>query len=175
MAASPLAIRQATEADALCLGVLGIQVFLATYARQGVSPLIAREVIGVVGVEAVAGDLADPSMRHLIAERGEFIVGFAKWTPGARHELLPTDGSTAELNRLYVQEASTSTGVGKALMRAVETEAAREGAATLWLTAWVENKRALAFYPRQGYTDCGSTPYTYEGVSHENRLFVKTL
>ena len=175
MAPSPLAIRPASRADALCLGVLGTQVFLDTYARQGVSPLLAREVIGVVGVEAVTGELSDPSVRFLVAERGEFIVGFAKWTPASRHELLPVEVPTAELNRLYVQEASTGTGVGKALMRAVETGAAREGAATLWLTAWIGNSRALVFYPRQGYVESGSTLYTYEGVSHENRLFVKSL
>ena len=170
-----LAIRKATPEDALCVGVLGVQVFLDTYAKQGVSPLLAREVIGVVGVEAVAKEFADPAVRFLVAEREEYMVGFAKWTPGARHELLPAKTPAAELNRLYVQEAATGTGVGKALMRAVEAEAARAGAATLWLTAWVGNPRALSFYPRQGYTDSGSTLYTYEGVSHENRLFVKRL
>ena len=37
--------RPATPADALCLGVLSTQVFLDTYATQGVSPSLAREAL----------------------------------------------------------------------------------------------------------------------------------
>lgn len=172
---SPLVIRAATAEDALCISVLATQVFLDTYAPRGVSAQIAREVQGVVGLDAVTRELSDASVKVLVATRDEFLLGFAKWTPGARHELLDATTPAAELDRLYVQEASTGQGIGTALMREVEVQAARAGAATLWLTAWVHNERALRFYPRQGYVDAGGTLYTYEGVSHDNRLFVKTL
>ena len=45
----------------------------------------------------------------------------------------------------------------------------------LWLTCWVHNTRALAFYARQGYAELGSTDYVFEGEHHENRVFAKTL
>jgi ribosomal protein S18 acetylase RimI-like enzyme len=56
-----------------------------------------------------------------------------------------------------------------------EALAAREGASTLWLTAWVGNQRALAFYASQGYEQLGSTDHTFEGEVFENRLFAKAL
>ena len=40
-----LSLRIATEADALCIGVLAMQVFLETYATEGIRPSIAREVL----------------------------------------------------------------------------------------------------------------------------------
>ena len=52
---------------------------------------------------------------------------------------------------------------------------AAQGAAVLWLTCWVGNARARAFYARQGYAELGSTDYAFEGERHENRVFAKTL
>ena len=52
---------------------------------------------------------------------------------------------------------------------------AAEGSATLWLTAWLGNARALAFYRSQGYRELGSTIYAFEGERYENRLFAKSL
>ena len=45
----------------------------------------------------------------------------------------------------------------------------------LWLTAWVGNTRALAFYASQGYEELGSTDYRFQGESFENRLFARRL
>ena len=45
----------------------------------------------------------------------------------------------------------------------------------LWLTAWIGNGRALAFYAAQGYGEAGKTLYDFQGELYENRLFVKGL
>ena len=45
----------------------------------------------------------------------------------------------------------------------------------VWLTAWVGNDRALAFYESLGYRDIGVTQYVIEGVAHENRVLCKRL
>jgi hypothetical protein len=37
--------RAATASDALCIGVLATQVFLDTYATDGIRPSLAREVL----------------------------------------------------------------------------------------------------------------------------------
>ena len=66
-------------------------------------------------------------------------------------------------------------GVGRLLLSRAEALAAAEGSATLWLTAWLGNARALAFYRSQGYRELGSTIYAFEGERYENRLFAKSL
>ena len=42
-------LRPATADDALCLGVLAMQVFLDTYATDGIRPPIAREALDRIG------------------------------------------------------------------------------------------------------------------------------
>ena len=167
-------LRPARPDDALCLGVLATQVFLDTYASGGIRPALAREVRSVGSTEAFEARLADAATGLVVAERDGHLVGFAEVGHGAGHELLPGRRG-GELRRLYVQEPFTGAGIGRRLLQAAEALVVARGGRVSWLTAWVGNARALAFYPRQGYAAAGSTNHLFEGESHENRLFVKEL
>ncbi len=43
----------------------------------------------------------------------------------------------------------------------------------MWLTAWVGNLRAVAFYPLAGYRKVGTTQYVINGKPYENHVFAK--
>ena len=166
--------RLAVEADTLALSMLATQVFLDTYATDGLRPSIAREVQAQLGPAAIEALLARHDTRLVVAECAHHLVGFTQSTTGAQHALVP-QRPAVELDRLYVQGPFTGRGLGKALLAHAEAHAAAAGAAVLWLTCWVHNARALAFYARQGYVELGSTDYVFEGERHENRVFAKTL
>jgi len=175
-AMSGIVYRTARPDDVLCLGVLAMQVFLDTYATEGIRPEHAREALATGSQEVFAALLADPDVTMLVAERAGHLVGFAHVGHGATHGLLAEPAAAAaELRRLYVQEPFTGRGVGRELLRRSEQAAAARGAALLWLTAWAGNARALAFYPRQGYALAGDTVYRIEGVDYPNRLFTRRL
>ena len=167
--------RMAVQGDALCLSVLATQVFLDTYATQGIRPAIAREARHYLSEEAFAALLADPRRGFLVAERADHLLGFAQLTHGQTHPLLPPGAQAAELSRLYVQRPFLGRGIGKELLARAETLAAAEGAEILWLTAWTGNAHALRFYEAQGYQDVGGSVYTFEGDSYETRVFLKRL
>ena len=169
-----ICVREAGAADALCLHALATQVFLDTYAPQGIRAPVAREAQQELSVAAFLERLAAPSVRVLLAEREGFLVGFAGVTLGATHALVGK-GPAAELSRLYVQSPFTRGGIGSLLLRRVEALASAAGASTLWLTAWVGNARALAFYASQGYEELGSTDHEFENERFENRLFARAL
>lgn len=173
---SPLALRlrAAVPADALCLGVLATQVFLDTYATEGIRPAMAREVLAAYSTAAFEAAIARADTRLCIAEVDAHLIGFAQVTLNATHELAPA-GRPAELLRLYVQEPFTGRRVGTALLRQAEDLARAAGAQVLWLTPWVHNERALAFYARRGYADHGLTWFHFEGESHGNRLLARPL
>lgn len=151
-----------------------MQVFLDTYATEGIRPEIAREVLASYS-QAVFAEAIVSSQSHIaVAEIKGHLVGFAQVTFGAVHELAPA-GTQSELLRLYVQEPFTGAKVGTQLLALAERSAAEAGATVLWLTPWVHNHRALAFYARRGYRDHGLTHFIFEGESHENRLLAKPL
>jgi GNAT superfamily N-acetyltransferase len=174
MSDEPILLRPAGAADALCIGVLGMQVFLETYAPDGIRPDLAREVLQTLSPEVTATALARDDQRFIVAERAGHLLGFAHWRPGAAHAGVRSR-APAELFRLYLLLRFAGSGLGTRLLRAAEDAAAASGADTLWLTAWAGNARARAFYPRRGYADVGTTAYVIEGIAYENRLFARTL
>lgn len=171
---SQATLRPATADDALCLGVLAMQVFLDTYATDGIRPAIAREAMSAYAPEVYQRLLQAADTVILVAERHGHLLGFAQLTLGTAHHLLPA-GTPAELDRLYVQEPFTGQGLGRVLLHAAEQAAARRGASLLWLSPWVHNHRALHFYAREGYADVGTTWFEFEGERHENRVLTRPL
>ena len=171
---SGLTLRRAASGDALCLSVLAMQVFLDTYATRGIRPQLAREVLGSYSESLFTKAIADGGARLLVAEHEKHMIGFAQLTLQAIHELAPP-GKQAELLRLYVQEPFTGVKVGTALLRGAEALGASAGASVLWLTPWVHNHRARAFYASQGYADHGLTYFEFESESHENRVLAKRI
>jgi len=168
-----VSLRLADAADAACLSALATQVFLATYALSGIRLAFAREVEAHFSVATFLERLRQPTGRTLLAERAGHLIAFAEIVLGARHALVPA--GSAELARLYVQTPFLRQGVGRQLLAQAEALASTECAPALWLTAWVGNERALAFYASQGYEQLGVTEYTFQGESFENRLFAKSL
>lgn len=171
---NPGSVRRATSADAVCLSALATQVFFETYASSGISAVLAREAQAHFRLQAIEALLGDVQRTVLLVERAEHLIAFAEVVHRAGHELVGTS-EAAELARLYVQGPFLRRGVGQLLLGRSEALARELGASTLWLTAWVGNARALAFYASQGYRELGSTPYVFEGKAFENRLFAKAL
>ena len=169
-----IALRPATQADALCLGVLATQVFLDTYAFTGITEAVANEVREAFSTEAFSKLLDTPSTLISVAVHEGALVGFAQTTVGTVQPLAP-DGEPAELDRLYVQEPFTSHGIGSKLLLKHEALAAQHGAAVLWLSPWVGNQRALHFYAKHEYEDYGLVFFHMGTHKVENRVYAKRL
>ncbi len=172
--ARPWTLRPASPDDALCLGVLGLQVFLDTYATGGIRPTLAREVLAQFDTAGMRRLLQRAGAPCFVAELDGHLIGFVHLRPGLpQATAVPAPG--VELERLYVQEPFVRQGIGRALLQRAEAAARDLGARTLWLTAWVHNHRALRFYAASGYRDVGRDWYRFENEAHENRLLVKDL
>jgi diamine N-acetyltransferase len=166
-------VRAGSLDDAPCLAVLAMQVFLDTYAPNGIRPDLAREALTVYSPEAFGARLREPDAAVDVVEREGHLVAFI--------DVAPADASPApgiegpEVRRLYVQAPFKRQGIGRALLQRAERRLAARGAAVLWLTAYAGNAGALAFYPALGYADAGRRDHVFEGQRYENRIFVKKL
>ena len=93
--------RTGYPADALCVGVLATQVFLDTYAKEGIRPDLAREALANYSPEAFSDRLVDPDTTFVLAERDSGLMAFCEVS---RNRPCPVAGivDTVELVRLYV-------------------------------------------------------------------------
>lgn len=167
-------VRQASTPDAITVAALSVQVFLDTYATEGIRPDLAREAFSEYSAEAFARRLGEAGRSLILAESGAGLLGYAEVLV---LPLLAPAGqlSGAELVRLYVQPAAQRAGVGRALLERAEQAVLAARVAAVWLTAWNGNVNAHAFYARMGYADVGATTYSFQGNTYANRVFAKHL
>lgn len=167
-----ITLRAGVAADASRLAVLATQVWLHTYATDGVSGEIAQYVLAELTPEKFATALGAPSSAFLVAERGACLLGYAALQFDAPCPSLA--GPVVELQTLYVQAHSLGQGVGWALLQAAQRLARQRSDSVLWLTVNAQNARARAFYARQGYAQVGSSNFQLGHSRHENHVLVGT-
>jgi ribosomal-protein-alanine N-acetyltransferase len=94
-------------------------------------------------------DGALPTVVYLVAEVGVEVVG---------HAVVSTAGDIAELQRIAVDAAHRRNGVASALLAGVLDVAGRTEADRLLLEVREDNRAALAFYARSGFTEVDRRP-----------------
>jgi diamine N-acetyltransferase len=165
-------IRQAITSDAECLAVLATQVWLQTYAIDGISPVIARYVLNELSVSKFAAILMQTNSNALIAEINSHTVGYALVNTNVP---CPSGSPTVEVASLYVQENFARQGIGTALLRQCQQIAQqRKGSSDYWLTVNAQNFPAIAFYAKQGLVKTGTAYFDLGGEKHENHVMVST-
>lgn len=169
-----LQVRRALPQDAETISALAMHVFFDTYAENGMRADLAREAFQNYSADVFRERLKNVDRLVLAAERQGSLTGFADF----RTE--PTTPSVGgchgiEIVHLYVQPPFQRRGVGRMLLSAVCSWAADHGHSGIWLTTWCENRKALAFYHRQGFQDIGPIPFVFEDQVYENRLMLKRI
>jgi GNAT superfamily N-acetyltransferase len=141
-------IRPATAADALAIETIRIHGWRAAYRHVYPPEELDRLPIDAERWRARLDD-PPPGWTTMVCEHGGRVVGFASVGP-SRDEDEP-----GELYAIYVEPEDWSTGAGRALLAAAETElASRFDRALLWVLD--DNPRARLFYERAGWTADGA-------------------
>ncbi len=167
----PLRIRSGRPEDDRLLSVLATQVWLHTYATEGIDETIARYVLSELTAEKYRRLLGDPATRVLVAERGGSLVGFCVVKFGVK---CPATGarSAAELQTLYVQEHFIGQGIGARLLDSAEATSREQAEPALWLAVYARNRRAIDFYAHRGYTRVGTSYFILGDERHENHVLI---
>lgn len=147
-------IRAAVPADAHGIAVVHVRGWQKAY--RGLMPQDHLDALSVAqraeGWERILADTDRPST-ILVAERDGAIAGWASFG-GARDDDPP---GTGELWGIYAHPDAWSTGVGHALLTAVEQGLRDAGHAGAYLWVLAGNERATRFYERHGWRGDGGT------------------
>lgn len=151
-----IAYRNATTADAATLDRIFRTTFCGTFGHL-YRPEDLASFLAKFTPEAWASELDDPAFAFRIAEAGGEAVGYAKLGP-LRLPVEP-DGLGLELYQLYVLKDWHGAGVAGELMDWCLAEARSRAGRQLYLTVYVDNRRARRFYERRGFVVEG--PYAF--------------
>jgi ribosomal protein S18 acetylase RimI-like enzyme len=159
-------IRKAEERDASSLAAVGIEVWLSTYLRDGVSPLFADYVLSEFTAQKFRNSISDPSLAIWVSENRQGIDGFVTVCSTATPPL--ANCSSLEITTLYVQPRHQSSGRGVALLQHALDHCRSMGGESVWLKVNAENSRAIGFYLRHGFNKIGSTDFVIGDNAYEN-------
>jgi len=163
-------IRSAQLTESKSLAVLATQVWLHTYATDGISDEIAEYTLSQITPEKYQSLISEVTSRVFVAEVEGKLVGLAVLRFGTP---CPSGGTaTVELQTLYVQEHFVGQGIGRALLATSQASAVNVSASRLWLTVNAQNERAISFYSRQGYAKVGTTYFQLGSGKHENHVLI---
>ena len=165
-------VRLGRREDTEILSALAIQVWLHTYAKEGVSSVIATYVLSEFAPARFASLLSESSCAVFVAEHDMNLRGYAVVRASAVCPIPSASG--AELATLYVQEPYLGKGVGALLLKHVELWAMERMCAPIWLKTNSQNSRAIAFYAKHGYTKVGITFFELGNEKYENMVLVGT-
>lgn len=174
LAPTSLRLRRATAADAARLATLAATTFHDTFAADNDPADMAAYAAAAFGEAQQRAELLDADVTVLFAERERGIAGYAMLREGAAPACV-AERDALEVARLYAVRAAIGTGVGAALMRACVDEAHARGRRALWLGVWERNARAIAFYERAGFRDCGAQPFLLGRDRQTDRVMVRPM
>jgi ribosomal protein S18 acetylase RimI-like enzyme len=143
-------IRRATPADAAALAALALETFVDAFGADNRPEDIGAYTSAEFGEAQQRRELSDPNIVTLLVDG----VAYAQLrrTPDSPH-------GEVELARFYVHRGHHGRGVAQALMDSVIDHARNLGATRLWLGVWERNARAIAFYRKCGFVQCGTQPF----------------
>ena len=148
-------IRIATPEDAALLSELAASIFHATFAAENSPEDMKAYMDDAFTVERQTGEIADPRTTVFLAFVDGEPAGYAKIHTGEAPACVAGD-RPIELARLYADGRWHGRGVGAALLEACFDAARAGGFRTMWLGVWERNWRAIAFYRKWGFAECGS-------------------
>ena len=147
-------IRIATPADAATLAALSLKTFVDTFAPHNRAEDMDAYTSIAFGEEKQRRELETEGVITLLGEEDAETIAYSqlRHTPGAPH-------GDVEIARFYVDQPHHGRGIAQMLMDAVEQNARALGGARIWLGVWEHNLRAIAFYRKRGFVQCGAQPF----------------
>ena len=170
----PVAIRQATTADAALFTAIARAAFVDTFGKDNTPEDMAQYCAESFAEDVQGRELADSRNTVVIAERAGEVVGYAMLRTENAPECV-TDRDALEIARLYALSSAIGTGVGAALMQRCLDIAAERGHRAVWLGVWEFNPRAIAFYEKWGFVDVGEKSFTLGSDHQTDRVMMRVL
>lgn len=167
-------IRRGAPDDAELLTKLAARTFYDTFAADNRPEDLHAYMTDAFTVERQLRELTDPVSTVLLAFVDDEPAGYARLHAGDAPSCV--DGARpVELARLYADRRWHGRGIGAALLEACFDVARRAGHETIWLGVWERNHRALAFYRKWGFSECGSHVFQLGSDPQTDLLMARSL
>lgn len=145
-------LKKASAGDLETLQQIGKKTFYETFAKHNSEEEMQKYLAESFSSEKLLKELNTPDSQFFIAWEKENPIGYLKVNSGkAQTEL--QDETALEIERIYVKSSYHGKKVGQLLYDKALEIALQQQKKYIWLGVWEENKRAVNFYSKNGFTE----------------------
>lgn len=168
-----ITIRKATLNDAAVLAKIGADTFYHTFRPYNTEEDMQAYLAKSYNQELITSNLANPAIHYFICEDHGACVGYIKLVEGTHYDGI--GDHAIELEKIYVLHTYFGTTAGKLLMDKAISYSREQGFKNLFLGVWQENKRAVAFYNKTGFTTVTTRQFKLGETICDDFIMVKPL
>jgi len=161
-------IREADLMDIMNLAVLKQQVWIATYADEGIRNEFSLYVLEEFTPDNIRKEIMDSNKMIYIAEIDHHLIGCVQIDINSKCPVKSVKGP--EISVLYVLERFTGMGIGVQLMEKAIELCKELYLNSVWLTVYFRNERAIKFYLKHHFKESGKTFFELDLNKYENKI-----
>lgn len=168
------ALRVAVPADARALSRLAEHTFREAFSDMNSPQDMDLHCRTSYGEQIQAAEIADPLKLTLLAEGRDSLAGYAQLRWGKAPACVG-GSAPGEIQRIYVVREWHGKGIAHSLMGACLEALAVRGSDVAWLGVWERNPRAIAFYRKIGFAECGTQVFTLGNDPQRDLVMARRL
>jgi len=159
--------------DSELIAKLGKQTFIESHGHSASKVDINAFVLKYYTTKAVAKEFEDSNVIYHLVKFNDSVVGFSKIELNSPNENID-DSNITKLARLYLLNEYYGQNLGATLFKFNLELSKHKKNNGIWLHVWVENKKAIQFYKKNGFTIVGEYDYQLS-ETHSNPNHVMYL
>ncbi|BDX06439.1 GNAT family N-acetyltransferase [Planctobacterium marinum] len=153
----------ATSKDAGVLAALAMQVWLETYAKNGVTEEHAKYVFSSFTAQSFEKLINSSSHEVIAVFSDDVLAGLAVINLESHYQ---TAEHGFEIERLYIHPGFRKAGYGRAMLSFISAQIGTR----FWLYTWIEND-SNTFYERLGFNKIGEHRFYFGAQEVENNIY----
>lgn len=167
-------IRKARSIDLKNLAVLKQQVWISTYATEGLIEDFSSYVLSEFSIENEKKSLTDKNKLILVATINNCVVGCAEILLSPECPIASVE-PCIEISTLYILERFQGVGIGSQLLTESIKAIEQLNYNKVWLTVYFKNLEAIEFYTKQNFTHIGDIDFVLGKNSYKNFIMLKDI
>ena len=161
--------RNAEIADAENITVLKQQVWITTYAVEGIGKEFANYVLSEFTLNNIQKIILDSNKKTLIALIENKIIGCIEIAINSKCPVQSMN-NYPEITILYIIENFCGLGIGEILLEKALIMLKKMNFNETWLTVYHKNNRAISFYKKHQFKEIGITDFELHEHKYENKV-----
>lgn len=131
---------------------IGRQTFSETFSAVNTEENMRKYLDDSFSAEKLSAELKNKNSEFYFATLGHRVVGYMKLNYGTAQTEFQDD-KAVEIERIYVLQDFHGAKVGQQLYDWAMRISGEKKAHYVWLGIWEDNKRAIGFYKKNGFTE----------------------